>query len=155
MHDDWLTYEQAARSVVAHLRRALGVNQVNGKQSIAGLSGANWEFDAVARHENDARLLLIEARRYTTSRLKQEHLAAFAFRIQDVGAAGGIIATPLPLQEGAAKVAASANILHLQLSADSTPEVYLAQYMGQSYRGFTVEESLSTGLSIPLSGELR
>ncbi len=155
MHDDWLTYENAARSVVAHLRSALGVSQVDGKQSIAGVSGANWEFDAVAHRANDGNLLLIEARRHTTSRLKQEHLAAFAFRIQDVGAVGGIIATPLPLQEGATKVAASANILHVQLSADSTPEVYLAKYMGQSYRGFTVEESLSVGLSIPLRGELK
>ncbi len=155
MATDWLEYENAARTVVVRLRGVLGIGQVEGKQRIVGASGATWEFDAIAWSDGANNMLVVEARRHTTSRLKQEHIAALAFRVQDVGASGGIVATPLPMQVGANTVAASANIRHILLAPESTPETYLARYLEQSYRGITFADSLSLGHCIPLGGELK
>jgi hypothetical protein len=134
-------YEQAAHRMLADLRGHLGLAAVEGKQTLAGLSGTDWEIDAKAWLEGGAGFLVVEARRYTTSRLKQEALAAIAYRIQDLGASGGIVVSPLPLQSGAELVARAARIAHVRLEPESTTESYLAEYMGKRFIGVTVQES--------------
>ena len=86
---------------------------------------------------------MVEVRRYTTSSLKQEDVAALAFRIGDVGAVGGVVVSPLPLQRGAELVAKSAGIEHVRLSANSTATDYLAEYMGRRFIGVSVVESVT------------
>jgi len=54
-----------------------------------------------------------------------------AYRIIDTGASGGIIVSPLNLQEGAAKVAAAENIIDVQLDAESTPDQFAMRFLNQ------------------------
>ena len=135
MATSWPAYETAARAVVADLRTKLGVQSVEGKQMIPGASGTTWEIDGRAFLQGNSGYLVIEARRHTSSGQKQEDLAALAYRITDVGASGGIIVSPLPLQSGAQLVANHENIAHIRLDSSSTAEQYLAQFMGQTFHG--------------------
>ena len=155
MNPDWLVYENAAKAAIEHLREKFGLTRVEGKQLLNGKTGVAWEVDAKAWCDGSDRFLVVEARRRTTSRLKQGDVAAIAFSIEDVGASGGIVVSPLPLQEGAKTLAASKNIEHLRLSSESTPELYLAEYMGLRYRGLTYGDSMSIGVPTLLGGELR
>lgn len=148
MADSWEIYEDAARKVLFNLRKKLGLSEIEMKQVLAGKSGTKWEIDAKAWVEGSQNFLVVEARRYTGSRLSQEAVAALAFRISDVGATGGIVVSPLPLQRGAKKVAASSGIEHIRLTADSTPEMYLAEYLGKKFHGVTVTDGLKVGVSI-------
>ncbi|MDP2370667.1 hypothetical protein [Rhodoferax sp.] len=137
----WQAYEGAARSVLQQIGSVLGIGSVEGKQTLDGKSGTQWEIDAKAIQENGEKFLVVEVRRYTTSSLKQEDVAALAFRIGDVGAVGGVVVSPLPLQRGAELVAKSVGIEHVRLSADSTATDYLAEYMGRRFIGVSVVES--------------
>jgi hypothetical protein len=82
------------------------------------------------RSEADA-FVIIECRRYTTSRQKQEHVAALAYRILDTGAAGGIVVSPLGLQKGAAMIAAAEGITPVYLCADATRADYILGFLNQ------------------------
>ena len=143
MSPPWLVYETAAKSVLEQIREVLGIAAVEGKQSVAGKSGTQWELDARAIQHGGQNFLVVEVRRYTTSRLKQKDVAALAFQIGDVGASGGIVVSPLPLQLGAELVAKAAGIEHLRLSQDSSPLDYLAEYMGRRFLGASVVESVN------------
>ena len=142
MQPPWLIYETAARSVLEQIGDALSISTVEGKQKLDGSSGTKWEIDARAIQEGGENFLVVEVRRYTTSSLAQEHLAALAYRIGDVGAAGGIIVSPLPLQRGAALVARASRIDHVRLSEDSNSTDYLAEYMGKRFLGASIVEDL-------------
>lgn len=131
----------AARKVLANLRETLGLSKIEGKQSLTGASRTDWEIDAKAWRSGENQFLVVEVRRHTKSRLKQEHVAAIAYRIQDLGAAGGIIVSPLPMQKGAELVAASAEIAHVRLSSESTTEDYLAEFMGSRFLGASITEA--------------
>lgn len=128
-------YELVARQVLADLKKPLNISTVEEKQSLTGLSGTEWEIDAKAWIEDGSGFLVVEARRYTKSRLKQEHVAAIAYRIQDTGAKGGIIVSPLPLQRGAELVARATGIEHIRIDPESTIESYLAEYLSKRYFG--------------------
>jgi hypothetical protein len=52
-----------------------------------------------------------------------------AYRIIDAGAAGGIIVSPLGLQEGAEKVAAAENVVNVTLNADCNPREYVMRFL--------------------------
>jgi len=129
----WEVYEQAARAVVFDLREQLDIADVEDKQDMLGASGTVWEIDGKATLADDSGFLVIEARRHTTSGQKQEAIAAFAYRIDDLGGAGGIVVSPLPLQSGAAAIAEHENIHHVRLTEWSTAENYLAELMGRAF----------------------
>jgi hypothetical protein len=138
----WKIYEDAARQVLVDIRQLLGLSSVEGKQTLNGKSGTNWELDARAWREGADGFLVIEVRRCTSGGLKQEEIAAIAYRIQDVGASSGVVVSPLPLQKGAKIVAVSADIAHVLLSPESTTESYLAEFMGRRFLGATVVETV-------------
>jgi hypothetical protein len=125
------------------MREFLGVSVVEGKQVIFGVSETEWEIDAKAWCTDGATFLLVEARRHNTSGLKQEALAAIAYRIKDVGAAGGIVVSPLPLQSGAQAIAAHEGVSHIRLTAESTSESYLAEFLGRRFLGASLSESIT------------
>lgn len=133
----WEIYEQAAQTAVFDLCKHLGVTDVEKKQNLRGTSGTVWQIDGKAVLAGGDGFLVIEARRHTTSGQKQESLAAFAYRIHDIGGAGGIIASPLPLQSGASIIATHENIHHLQLDKWSNAENYFAQFMGRAFHRIT------------------
>ena len=115
-------YEQVTRHVLEQVGDLLGLDlqAVEGKQKIFGKSGMEWTIDGKGVKTDDGGIVVIECRRYTTSRLKAEAMGGFAYRIKDLGAAGGYMVTPLGLQEGAEKLANHEGILDIHLDADST-----------------------------------
>jgi len=131
----WRNYEEVAAYLLGQLATYFGLGTVERKQLVAGRSGANWEIDAKGVRENDQGFVVIECRRHTTQGLSQEQLAAVAYRIQDTGAAGGIVVSPLPLQFGAKKIAASAGIHEVHLSAQSSTTEYVLQFLSRIFIG--------------------
>ena len=115
------------------------------KQKLQGESGATWEIDGKATSGVSDGFFVIEARRHTTSGQKQEHMAALAYRIQDLGGTGGIIVSPLPLQRGAKLIAEHEHIAELRLTAESTAENYVAQFLAQTFHHATVKSGFAIG----------
>jgi hypothetical protein len=136
-------YEEVAQILLNRFAEDFGLSSVEGKQDMAGkLTGTSWEIDAKGVVEGGDAFLIVECRRYTTSKLAQEDLAAIAYRISDVGAAGAITVSPHDLQSGAKKVAAANNIVHVRLTPDSTPEEFQLQFLDKMRVGFHDEVSI-------------
>lgn len=83
----------------------MGLERVEGKQKLIGKSGMTWTVDGKGVKTEDGAVVVIECRRYTTSKLKPEAIGGFACRIGDVGAVGGIVVMPIGVQEGGEKLA--------------------------------------------------
>lgn len=143
MTKSWQTYEDVARHLLASVADEFGLSDVEGKQSVDGLkSGTQWELDAKGVEIGSDQFVIIECRRYTTSRLSQEDLGGLAWRIIDTGARGGITVSPLPLQEGAQRVAAANRVVHVQLNADATPTEFQMRFLDKIRLGFKDEVSV-------------
>ena len=128
----WKSYEEVARYFLNHFRQEFGLERVDPKQKIAGSSGTSWEIDAKGVCEsNNSAIMLVECRQHRFKRLNQEAVGGLAYRIIDTGASGGIIVSPLPLQEGAKKVAEANHIVHVRLGPDSTPENFAISFFQQ------------------------
>ena len=128
MKKQWESYEEVALYLLNQFADTFNLGAVEGKQLVPGKSGTNWEIDAKGIKEGEGGFVIIECRRYTSSRLNQESLGGLAYRIQDTGAGGGIIVTPLPLQKGAEIVARHEGIKHIILSQESTTSEYVLQF---------------------------
>lgn len=139
----WKSYEALAKRVLFDLRRELGLSTVLGQQQLRGQSGTSWAVDGTATVDATGAILIIEARRHTTSGQKQENVAALAYRIKDLRGAGGILVSPLPLQRGASSLANHENITHVQIPEDSTPEHYMAQFLEQTFQRATRREGIA------------
>jgi DNA-directed RNA polymerase subunit RPC12/RpoP len=132
MTQEWQTYEEVAAYLLDRFAADFDLARVEGKQKVPGLrSGTNWEIDAKGVREGNQGFIIVECRRYTTSRLNQEDLGALAYRITDTGAEGGIIVTPLGLQEGAQKIATAANVVEVRLDPNSTPHDFTMQFLNK------------------------
>lgn len=128
----WETYEEVTAYLLDQIARDFGLECVEGKQCVAGLeSGTAWEIDAKGICEGQTGFLIVECRRYTTSKVKQKDLAALAYQIIDTGAKGGIIVTPLDVQEGARRVAKAKNIEPVQLDKNSTTTDYILKFLNK------------------------
>lgn len=137
----WLTYEKVAIDILGRIKEELGLSGVEGKQPAAGSSGTDWELDAKGLKDESGAFVIIECRRYTKSKLKQAAAASLAWCIQDTGAVGGIIVSPLGLQEGAVKVAAAANIKAVTLNADATPQQFVLSFLNNFFIGIVGVEA--------------
>ena len=132
----WKTYEEVAAYLLNQLAEKFGIVRVEGKQTLKGQkSGTDWEIDAKGVGSQNDIFLIIECRRYTSSKQSQEKLGALAYRIHDTGASGGIIVSPLGLQEGAEKVAKSENIHNVILNPDSTTTNYILKFLNEVHVG--------------------
>ncbi|MDX9708151.1 MAG: hypothetical protein RBT64_01235 [Trichloromonas sp.] len=143
MMKKWESYEDVARELIRQFKAEFGLVDVEGKQDIPGKSGTSWEIEAKGIKEGESGFVIVECRRYTTSRLKQESMAGLAFRISDTGASGGIVITPIGLQEGAQKVARSSGIETIILTPDSTTTNYVMQYLQKIMVGITETATVS------------
>ena len=115
----WKTYEEVAAEILDRNAEEFGLQRVEGKQHVRGTrSGTKWEIDAKGVKLGDEGFVIVECERHTTAGPNQELLGGLAYRIIDTGASGGIIVSPLDLQEGAVKVAAAEDIIHVQLDAE-------------------------------------
>ena len=139
----WQTYEQVARAVLRDLRLNLNITDVEGYQDLPGNSGTIWRVEGTAIRSADNAFLIIECRRHTTQGLSQESVGGLAYRINDTGAGGAILVTPLPLQRGAALVAQAESIEHVILEPWSTSENYLASFMGKNFHKAAITSSVA------------
>jgi hypothetical protein len=148
--ETWKTYEEVAQHLLNQLANHFGLGRVEGKQIVPGDSGVNWEIDAKGILKNKDGFLVIECRRYTKSRLSQEHIAGLAFRIQDTGAVGGIIVSPFDLQIGAKILAEQTHILHVTLDPASTTSDFMLRFLNQIFIGKTERVSVSDFYSVEI-----
>ncbi|MNT58423.1 hypothetical protein D3C72_1958550 [compost metagenome] len=97
--------------------------------------------------------MVVECKRHTTANLPQAIVASLAYSIQDTGASGGFIVSPLDLQSGAKKVAAARNIVHVQLRAESTPLEFEMKFLDKLFVGFhdVANVSISESLRITIT----
>jgi len=138
------TYEQVAQFLLHQLRKEFGFSDVEGKQKIKGnRSNTEWKIDAKGVCINNEGFVIIECRRYTTSKQNQEKIGGLAYRIIDSGAKGGIIVSPLGLQSGAEKVALSENIINVILDPNSTPKNFTLSFLSKIFAGVTDTISIS------------
>jgi len=148
----WESYEDVARYFLNHFRQEFGLASVDPKQKIAGTSGTSWEIDAKGvRDGANSAIILVECRQYRSKRLDQEAVGGLAYRIIDTGAAGGIIVSPLPLQDGARKVAEANNIVHVLLGPDSTPENFAISFFNKIFVGISEQVAISERVSVVLT----
>jgi predicted helicase len=132
----WMKYEEVVRHILDRYRGAFGLDRVEPKQKVPGDSGTVWEIDVVAYAKDDDKLILFECRRYK-SKIKQEAVGGFAFRIDDTQAAKGYIVTPIGLQEGAETVAAYKEIGCIRIPRDATAENHIVQFLDKTFIGVT------------------
>jgi anti-anti-sigma factor len=123
-----MTPEEYEKTVLEVLRRRLAedcpnvVPRVFHRKKHQGKSGQVHEIDISAELDLlDVRLLfLVECKEYATRSVDNQDVVTFAYRINDVGAHKGIIATTVGFQEGAKKTAASEGIALVLVSDDTT-----------------------------------
>jgi hypothetical protein len=148
----WKSYEDVARYFLNRFRQEFGLERVDPKQKIPGSSGTSWEIDAKGVREGDnSAIMLVECRQHRSKRLDQEAVGGLAYRITDTGASGGIIVSPLPLQDGAKKVAEANNIFHVQLGPDSTPENFAMSFFYKIFVGITEQVTISEHVSVVIT----
>lgn len=135
---NWEIYEEVACYLLNIISAKFGVTSFEGKQKVAGhLTGTQWEIDAKGVKEGTDIFLIVECRRYTSSKQSQEKVGALAFRIFDTSASGGIIVSPLGLQEGGKKIANATNIHEVILEANSTTKEYFMRYLNNFFVGLS------------------
>jgi hypothetical protein len=144
----WETYEQVAQYLLDKFCQKFGLERVQGKHNLPGeLTGTNWEIDAKGVRQGGEGFLIVECRRYTTSKVSQEDVGSIAWRIIDTGANGGIIVSPLDLQEGAKKVANARNVKQVTLHPESTTTEYVMRFLNEIFAGLhdtlTITDSFS------------
>jgi hypothetical protein len=134
----WETYQQVAVYLLDQVASVLGLETVEGEQPIiVKITGTTWTVDGKGVKLGNEGFVILEARRYTSSRLKQKDVAEVAYRIIDTEAAGGIIVSPLGFQEGAAKVAAAGNIVEVHMDENSTTSEYFFRFLNNVFLGVT------------------
>ena len=150
----WRTYEEVGRFLLNKIVAELGLDRVEGAQTVSGQrSGTSWKIDAKGVRIEGAGFVVIEIRRRTSRRLDQESLAGIAYRIADSGASGGIVVTPLGLQEGAKKVASAEGVVVVQLDENSTTTEYILRFLDRVMIGLQ-PDAISTSVTV-IGGSLR
>ena len=130
MNTSWQNYEEVAKFLLNQFAIEFGLDKVEGKQLIPGnRSGTQWEIDAKGFKQNNEGFIIVECRRYTKSKQNQEKLASLAYRIIDTRAVGGIIVSPLGVQEGAALVAKTENIQVVHLNENCTKREFVLRFL--------------------------
>jgi hypothetical protein len=158
---EWKTYEEVAVYLLNQIASELGLERVEGKQEVYGSrSFTKWEIDGKGVRVGGEGLVIIECRRYTTSKQNQEKVAALVYRIMDIGASGGILVSPLGFQEGAEKVAAAEGIVEVFMNENSTRTDYMLRFLNKAFVGAsdaaTAKESESvTVIPVDEAGESR
>jgi len=148
MSQAWKSYEEVASYLLNQFATEFGLSRIEGKQKVTGKrSGTEWEIDAKGIKKGDEGFVIIECRRYTKSRQNQEKTAALAYRIKDTEAEGGILVSPLGIQEGAAKIVKADNIVSVQLGPNSTPHEFSMRFLNKLMvgirSGFVMGDSCS------------
>lgn len=146
----WSTYEEVAAYLLNQVSEHFGVGRFEGKQIVPGDSGTEWEIDAKGCSDNGNRVIVVECKRHTKSGISQAITSSLAWIIQDIGAEGGILVSPIGLQDGAKKVAAKAGIVEVVLNQNSTTTDYILSFLGRIFVGFSDSLNVTDHLSIEI-----
>jgi hypothetical protein len=148
----WKSYEEVARHLLETVGDLLGLKleRVEGKQTLVGESGTEWEIDAKGVKAESEAIVVVECRRYRKSKIKQSAVASLAWAIGDVGASGGIIVTPIGVQKGGQLVAQSADIHIVHLDANATPTDFRIEFLEKVVHGV----SANLGATATLTAEV-
>ena len=145
----WESYEEVAVHLLNELaKRLFGLGRVEGKQVIPGQSGAKWAIDGKGCSSDGSHFRIVECKRYTKSKVRQDTVAGLAYRIRDAGASGGIFVTTLGLQKGAQTVAAHERIYTVHLDQNSTSTDYILRFLNQAFVGMSTRVSANPSLSM-------
>ncbi|MCE9678910.1 hypothetical protein LZP69_06885 [Shewanella sp. AS1] len=148
----WQTYEEVATYLLNQFASEFELDGFSGKEKLSGMiSGTNWEIDGKGFTDGRDKFVIVECRRYTTSKQSQEKMAALAYRIHDIGAAGGIIVSPLGMQAGAEKIAKAENIISVKLTPESTTNEYVLAFLNKIYVGLADSVTVTTSISVTLT----
>ena len=139
----WRSYEELAQHIIKELAAEFGLDDVEGKQALPGVSGTNWEIDAKGIKSGNTGIVIIECKRYTGRSIEQSKMATIAYQMKDIGAVGGITVSPLEPQEGAKILAAHENITHMILDPNSTLENYFVKFLNKAFAKIT--ETIAIG----------
>ena len=150
MKKNWENYEEVSIYLLNQFAEQFGLKIVEEKQKLSG-SDTDWEIDGKGILLDGSAFIVVECRRYKNTKQSQEKMAALAYKIQDLGAAGGIIVSPLGLQEGAEKIAKCNNIINVKLSPNSTTSEYILSFLNNVCIGVADRLTVSATL---LSGTL-
>lgn len=132
----WRSYEEVAIYLLDQIARAFGLKRVEQGGKVSGhRSGTEWALDGRGFVQDGDAFVIIECRRCTGSRMKQEDVGALAYRISDTGASGAILVSPVGLQEGAQRVAAAERVISVVLDEDSTTTDFVLQFVNRIWVG--------------------
>lgn len=149
---NWKTYEEVSIYLLNQFKKEFGLDDFTGKQKVSGnKSKTEWEIDGKGFIIGNDKFVIVECRRYTTKKQTQENVGALAYRIADTGAYGGIIVSPLGLQEGAKKVASAENIISVKLTPESTTGNYILQFLNNIKIGITDRITISDSIDIKIT----
>ena len=127
----WESYEQVAADLLNRFAQEFAVDFFEGKQVVQGLRSATmWEIDAKGVKSQDGGFIIVDCKRWK-DRQPQSIIGSLAYSIIDAGAVGGIIVSPLGLQEGAKKVAAAENIFEVRLDENSTRQDFVMSFLNR------------------------
>ncbi len=128
----WKSYEEVGTYLLDEFAAEFGLDHVEGKQQVTGQrSGTSWEIDAKGIRQGNDGFVIVEFRRHTTSRQSQERMGGLAYRIIDTGAKGGIIVSPLGLQEGAEKIAGAEKVVIVTLNENCNRHEYIMEFLNK------------------------
>lgn len=142
----WETYEQVAVYLLNKISDKLELEKVECKQKIQGDTGVEWEIDGKGLKNDGKGIIVIECRRYTSSKQSQAKLGRLAYTIKDTGASGGIIVSPLGLQKGAKIIAEAENIVNIKMDKNSTEKSYLLKFLNKIMLGLHDKVKISASL---------
>ena len=126
----WETYEQVSAYLLNLFAHEFGVDFFEGKQNVEGKeSGTNWEIDAKGVKNDTGGFMIVECKHWDKAKVPQGIIGHLAYSIIDAGAIGGIIVSPLGVQEGGHKVAAARNIFEVRLDAHSTRRDFVMHFL--------------------------
>lgn len=140
---NWKSYEEVATYLLNQFAEKFGLGRFEGKQIVPGECGTDWEIDAKGYSEDECHFVVVECKCHTKSGVSQALTARLAFVIQDTGAAGGILVSPLGLQDGAKKIAVKAGIHEVRLDKDSTTTDYVLRFLNQICVGLSDTNSVN------------
>ncbi len=127
MTDKSKEYEDVARAVLRDCREELCLRDVTGPVTKKGTrSGTEWKLEATAVTKTG--FYIVECRRHTKDKIKQESVGGVVYRAMDIQAEGVILVSPLGLQRGAKLVAAAESVHEIKLGPDSTAHEYVVSF---------------------------
>ncbi len=109
--------------------------------------------DAKGCAEDGKQFVIVECKRYPNRGISQAIVASLAWTIQDTGAAGGVLVSPVGFQDGARKIAAATTISEVTLREDSTTTDYMLKFLNKIFCGVSDNISITESISIVIQDE--